>query len=202
MSFDRIAPVYDFLSRAVYGKSMVDSQIYFLKRIPAMSRVLIMGGGTGWIVKELFAINRTCSVVYVEASQKMIEQSKQKIHPEDFSRIEFLQQTDIPSHERYDVVLTNFFLDLFPEDKLVSVVKQLGSTMKDDGFWIVTDFVNERKLWQRFLLATMYIFFHVVSKIEATSLPSWKEHLHAEGLQVKEQQKFYGNFIASILYTR
>ncbi|HEY9047693.1 MAG TPA: class I SAM-dependent methyltransferase, partial [Ohtaekwangia sp.] len=71
MSFDSIAPVYDMLSRIVFGRSMVKSQRHFLKYIPAEASVLILGGGTGWIIQELFAVNNTCTIVYVEASQKM-----------------------------------------------------------------------------------------------------------------------------------
>ncbi|WP_333818700.1 class I SAM-dependent methyltransferase [Ohtaekwangia sp.] len=200
MSFDRIAPVYDTLSRLVYGKSMVASQRHFLAAISSHATVLIIGGGTGWIVQELFAVNSTCSVVYVEASQEMIRQTEKKIKPKDASRIRFVWSEEIPVGAVYDCIITNFFLDLFSEQHASNRIHQIKNILKEDGCWIVTDFVDEGRWWQKILLKSMYIFFRTLSKIEATSLPPWRLQLEREGLRRKASQKFYHGFIESSLY--
>jgi ubiquinone/menaquinone biosynthesis C-methylase UbiE len=202
MSFDVIAPVYDLLSRAVYGRSIVTAQQYMLKYIPEGSSVLIVGGGTGWIIEELFAINTTCTVVYMEASQKMLEKAQARIHGIDQSRIQFLLQTEIPSEGLYDVVITNFFLDLFPSGKLVRIIQQLKNLIKDDGSWIVTDFVDDGKRWQQLLLNLMYFFFRNVSKIEAAVLPPWRLLLAETGIQKMETKRFYAGFIETAIYQK
>jgi ubiquinone/menaquinone biosynthesis C-methylase UbiE len=202
MSFDVIAPVYDLLSRAVYGRSIVTAQQYMLKYIEEGSSVLIVGGGTGWIIEELFAINTTCTVVYMEASQKMLEKAQARIHGIDQSRIQFLLQTEIPSEGLYDVVITNFFLDLFPSGKLVRIIQQLKNLIKDDGSWIVTDFVDDGKHWQQLLLNLMYFFFRNVSKIEAAVLPPWRLLLAETGMQKMETKRFYAGFIETAIYQK
>lgn len=202
MSFDVIAPVYDLLSRMVYGRSIVAAQKYMLKYIPEESSVLIVGGGTGWIIGELFAINKACSVVYMEASQKMLEKAQARIHTRDQSRIQFLLQSEIPSEGSYDVVITNFFLDLFPSCKLRTIIQQLKNLIKDDGSWIVTDFVDDGKRWQRLMLKIMYIFFRTLSKIEATVLPPWQLLLKENGMQKEEAKRFYADFIETAIYIK
>lgn len=202
MSFDVIAPVYDQLSRIVYGRSIVSAQQYLLKYVPEGSNVLIVGGGTGWIIEELFAVNKTCSVVYMEASQKMLEKAQKRIHSSDQSRIQFLLQADIPLEGSYDVVITNFFLDLFPTGKLVRVIQQLKNVIKDNGSWIVTDFVDDGKPWQRLLLKLMYFFFRNVSKIEATVLPPWQALLTETGMRKAEAKRFYAGFIETAIYQK
>lgn len=202
MSFDSIAPVYDSLSRMVYGKSIVAAQKHFLKYIPDDSSVLIVGGGTGWIIDAIFAVNKTCSIVYLEASQKMLQKAQSRLDIKDQLRVKFLLQSEMPSEGSYDVIITNFFLDLFPPHILVSTLHQLKDRMKHDGCWIVTDFVDEGKFWQRLLLQLMYWFFRRVSKIEATTLPPWSLLLAEGGMQKVEEKHFYAGFIATAIYQK
>ena len=46
--WDRIARIYDRLARLVYGRQIVRAQVDLLEHISPGSRVLIVGGGTGW----------------------------------------------------------------------------------------------------------------------------------------------------------
>lgn len=202
MSFDSIAPVYDSLSHMVYGKSIVTAQQHFLKYISEGSRVLIVGGGTGWIIDALFAVNKTCSVVYMEASQKMLQKAKNRIGIDDQSRITFLLQSEMPSEGLYDVIITNFFLDLFPPPALEQIIYQLKGRLMHNGIWIVTDFVDDGKLWQQMLLKLMYLFFNRVSKIEATSLPPWQVLLADAGMRVGKTKYFYAGFIKTAVYQK
>lgn len=202
MSFDIIAPVYDLLSRMVYGKSIVTAQKYFLKYIPEGAHVLIVGGGTGWIIEELFAVNKTCSVVYIEASQKMLQKARNRMDSNDQSRIQFILQSEMPSEGSYDVIITNFFMDVFPSAKLIYIIQQLKDRVVDNGRWIVTDFIDDGKRWQRILLKLMYTFFRNVSKIEAATLPPWQRLLADAGMQRNEAKRFYAGFIETAIYQK
>lgn len=202
MGFDSIAPVYDSLSRMVYGRSIVSAQMHFLKYIPEGANVLIVGGGTGWIMEALFAVNKTCSIVYIEASQKMLQKARSRIGIHDRSRVVFLLQSEIPSEGLYDVIITNFFLDLFPHHRLEQIIQQLKDRVKHNGIWIVTDFVDGGRLWQRMLLKLMYLFFVGVSKIEATTLPPWQVLLADAGMRADETKYFYAGFIKTAIYQK
>lgn len=197
--FDRISFAYDFLAKFIFGKSIINSQKYFLNKIQDCSKVLILGGGSGWILAELFKVKPGCEVWYIEASQKMISLSKIRIKPTH--TIHFIHGTeqDIPLSMKYDVLITNFYLDLFNQHQLKSVIIQLQSSMKADAQWIVTDFVKE-KWWQVIMLRVMYWFFRITCGIESRQLPEWSRAMDYAGVKEIELKTFYNGFIKATLY--
>jgi len=196
--FDKIAFVYDRLAQLVYGKSIIDAQKYFLGKIPGHSKILILGGGTGWILQEIFKLNSNVEIYYIEASSKMISLAKEKINNE---QIHFVHGTEdnIPQQIQFNVVVTNFYLDLFSDDSMKSVLQKIKISLSSNAQWIVTDFVNE-KSWQRLLLKVMYAFFRFTSGIEAKKFPDWENEMLL--IEVKEigSKKFYNGFIETKLY--
>jgi len=78
-NYDRIARYYDFLSRIVFFRAQLKAQIDQLHFIPANSSVLIVGGGTGWILEEIAKVHPTgLNITYVEISAKMLELSRKR----------------------------------------------------------------------------------------------------------------------------
>ena len=57
-SYDSIAGVYDKLAGIFIGKALREAQIYLLQFIPANARLLIVGGGTGWILEEITVVHQ------------------------------------------------------------------------------------------------------------------------------------------------
>jgi tRNA (cmo5U34)-methyltransferase len=200
--FDKISGTYDSLARVVYGKSIQRSQLYFLDRIPVNASVLILGGGTGWIAKKIKEMQPSVKIDYIEASSKMLNLAREKnqLH----KNIKYIHGTeqDVVPLPFYDVVITNFFLDLFPDEKLSSVVPLILSKLKTDGAWIVTDFFNEEKWWQRVLLKVMYMFFRITCNIESLTLPDWNRALCSSGLTANEIKTFYYGFIKTGFFVR
>ena len=200
-NFDFIAPVYDQLAGLVFGKSIIDSQLYFLNEVPDHASVLILGGGTGWFLEELAKINEECSVTYIEASAKMIAlTNRRKLN----KRTIVIQGTedDIPRHLDFDVIITNFYLDLFPERKLDDVIQKLSNHAKPSCIWIVTDFVDCGKWWQRTMLKIMYFFFKSVSGIEASTLPLWGKKMLQHQWVERSSERWYRGFIKSVILKR
>jgi tRNA (cmo5U34)-methyltransferase len=126
--FNLVAGYYDWLVRLVFGKSMREAQAYFLKDVPPGCNVLILGGGTGWILRALLDKQPDCKVWYIEASSEMIKRTKQKIES-DQRRVTFIHGTEdsIPD-AGFDFVVTNFFLDLFPSAPLRKVIGKRAFT--------------------------------------------------------------------------
>jgi tRNA (cmo5U34)-methyltransferase len=200
--FDKISVVYDSLARIIYGKSIQQSQVYFLDRIPPHASVLILGGGTGWILEKINEVQPSVKIDYIEASSKMLRLARDK--NQHHNNIQYIHGTeqDVTALPLYDVIITNFFLDLFPDKKLSSVVRLILSKLKHDGCWIVTDFVNERKWWQRVLLSVMYVFFKITTGIEASTLPDWNQVLTSSALEPTEVKTFYHGFIKTGFFVR
>jgi tRNA (cmo5U34)-methyltransferase len=199
--FNWIAGIYDSLTQFMFGKAFREAQICFLSDIGENSTVLIIGGGTGWILRELLEVNAHCKVHYVEASEKMLQKSREQISPADLTRVKFIYGTEneIDSRIKYDVVITNFFLDLFSKS-LSTVIQKIKATLSTQAIWIVTEFVDER-VWHRAMLKLMYIFFRTTTGIEATRLPDYQKELEKAGIKKSKEKLFFGSFIRSFVYS-
>ncbi len=200
--FDIIAPVYDPLARAVFGCSIRSSQTFFLDNISSGSNVLVLGGGTGWILMELFKFNPECCVWYIEPSRKMMDQAQRRVKKLPSATVTFILGTEesIPSGIKYDAVITNFYFDLFSAESLKRVLNCIRQSLHSHGIILVADFIATGRFKHRALLHTMYQFFRVVCGIETTRLPNWQGELSRSGFEEMKSKMFYNGFIKSSVY--
>lgn len=198
--FNSIATSYDFLARMVFGNAIMRAQLWYLSKIPTHANVLVIGGGTGWWLKDLLKLNATCRVSYIEASSKMIAIAKR--NSENNARIHFIHGTEesIPKAE-FDVVITHFFLDMMDNSQLELFFDQVTNVLKPSAAWVATDFVNHR-LWHRALLGLMYLFFRMLGAIEINRLPDWQQIFKARGYTSGETRYFFRTFIESRWYEK
>ena len=199
-NFDTIARYYDRLARFVFGDSIVKAQTHFLHLIKPHANVLILGGGSGWILDELNKLQKPVTIWYIELSGEMLSMARRRSNL--FLSVHFIQgsEKDIPDNVLYDVVITNFFLDLFKKEHLKSTMDTILSSLKPEGIWLACDFVN-RNWWHKFLLWVMYRFFKLTTRIEATALPPWEELMHLEMREVCSNS-FFKNFIKSSVFQK
>src|SRR4051812_25234860 len=103
-TFNGLAFVYDGLAKLVFGKSIQDAQRCFLNQLSDKRNILILGGGTGWILEEVILKNSACDIWYVEASSKMIELSQRKLPKDYASRVHFIHGTEqsLPNQIQFD----------------------------------------------------------------------------------------------------
>ena len=201
--FNRIAWAYDSLNSLVFGQSIRNAQKVFLNCIPPGGELLVLGGGSGWILDEVFRINPHCKICFIDASSAMIRMAERMVPASLLARVEFIHGTtsDIPKRT-FDAIISNFFLDLFPAKTLESELERIHRALRRDGFWLISDFNNHGKWWQRLLLKVMYLFFNVTTGIEATELPPWEQKLDELGMEKKQARMIFGSFIKSILYRK
>ena len=137
--FDNIAPYYDLLARIVFGRSIFESQMLYLSRIPSGSRILILGGGTGRILPILLEKDPVV-VTYLEPSVKMLELARTMCSsqvPVNFVRGSF---ECLNVNEVYDVIITPFVLDIFSISELTHCMEKLSSVLSEQGSWFFIDF--------------------------------------------------------------
>jgi len=198
--FNTIAPFYDHLANLVFGRSIQSSQKVFLNEIKDCSTILILGGGTGWLLKELLRVNRSGVIYYIEASSKMIEVAKVAVKND--ARVTFVHGTedDIPALVKFDAVITSFYLDVFTQKSLCIAVRKIGKSLMPGAYWLAADFTSGVNRWQRLLLKVMYYFFRVVTQIEPNHLPDWQCEICKAGFREQKSGTFCNEFILSILY--
>ena len=172
-------------------------QIESLRYIPAGSRILIAGGGTGWILEEISNIFPSgLEISYIDKSSKMIELSKKRHYQSNI--VEFINAPLEDTYLKrgyYDVILTPFFLDCFSEASLKTILEELDTSLRPEGLWLYIDFYMSAQstLWQRILVKLMYSFFRLVSHLEARKLPETDSYFSNYTVLIKSM--YYHNFI-------
>jgi len=202
-NYDNSAVFYDQLSRMIFGKALVRAQLYLLRQVPPNSSVLIVGGGTGWILEELSTIHYSgLNITYVEISSRMTALAQKRntgINQMTFIN-DAIENTSV--NDSYDVIITPFLLDSFTEETLEKAFAHMHQQLKPKGLWLFTDFQLTGKLWQKLMLKSMYFFFRLLCGIETTSLPKIDHQFYKRGYKILFTKTFYGEFIVSTKYQK
>lgn len=202
-NYNNSAWFYDRLSRIVYGKALINAQVYLLGFIPPKSKILIAGGGTGWILEELAKIHPAgLNITYVEISANMTALSQKRQTGQN--EVTFIN--DAVEHVKlaadFDVVITPFLFDNFVDETVDSVFHHLHTLLKPGGLWLNADFQLTGRWWQNVLLKSMFVFFRLLCGIEASRLPAIEKHFDAAGYNVIGDKTFFGDFIIARDYKK
>jgi len=202
-NYDNAAHFYDQLSQLVFGKALVNAQVYLLQFVPPGSNLLIVGGGTGWILEELTRLHHGgLSITYVELSAKMVALSKQKNTGNN--EVKFINSAieDADLTTGYDIIITPFLFDNFKQPHANKVFSQLNALLTPNGLWLYADFELNGKWWQSALLKTMHLFFKLLCRVEASKLPEVKALWDQNRYQQVQSKGFFGGFIRSAVYEK
>ena len=205
-NYDKIAGHYDTLSRLVFFKSQVNAQINQLRHIQGNSHVLIVGGGTGWILEELSKIYTSgLKIVYVEISAKMIALSQKRNHKNNHVEFVNIAIEDFKTDIVFDVILTPFLFDNFAEQRAAKVFGQLNVYLKKDGLWFLVDFSLDKtngNWWKWLLLRSMYGFFKLLGIVEANQLIDMNPYFVNANYLIVEERLYYGSFIKATIFRK
>jgi ubiquinone/menaquinone biosynthesis C-methylase UbiE len=200
-NYNNSAWFYDRLSRLVYGRALIKAQGYLLQFIPPSSRLLVVGGGTGWILEEMTKLHpEGLQITYVEVAPKMMALSQKRYVGSN--KVIYINDAieNVSLADDFDVVITPFLFDNFREDTLQKVYHHIHATIKPDGLWLNADFQLSGKWWQKVLLKTMFLFFRLLCNIEASKLPDIEKEFDKYGYKVAGEKTFFGEFIVSTVY--
>lgn len=205
-NYDKIANQYDTLSRLVFFKSQVIAQTDQLSNISKNSSVLIVGGGTGWILEEITKLHSSgLKIIYVEISAKMLALSKARNYGNNEVEFVNLGIEDFETNLIFDVILTPFLFDNFSEHRVEIVFSKLNKLLRQNGKWLLVDFclnTNKGQWWKCFILKSMYLFFKLLGIVEATHLIDVKPYFVAERYQILEERFYYASFIKASIFKK
>jgi len=200
--FSLLAPFYDLLADIVFGKAIIESQSSFFSTISPNSRVLILAGGTGRILRRLDKCGIPITVDFVDTSDGMLKRAMNR----NFKNLNATFGKKVPTHEKiYDVVIIAFFFDMLSREEVMGELEKLKILTKDDGKILFTDFQVAKeypsRIWQRLLLFLMYGFFKVVVGIKTQRLLKFQDLFRLQNFRMCETRPYFGKFITSTLYT-
>jgi tRNA (cmo5U34)-methyltransferase len=201
-NFNNLVEIYDQLARLMFGNAMNYSQTVFLDLIGNKSHLLIVGGGTGTLLKYIDELELDLTVTFIELSPKMIDRAK-KHEPFKHIQVNFIHANALNiTLPTGDVIITNFFLDVFNEGKLKKIMQKLDSSLKTNGLWLCTDFVGTGRWHQDLLVKFMYLFFRMTTNLEGNRLLDFEKYFEELGFQKVRSKKYYAGMIEAACYSR
>lgn len=174
--YDLVAPFYDALAKLIFGEKLLKAQIHYLGEMKSSDRVLIVGGGTGRILKHPSFLHVKC-IDYVELSAKMMLEARQNAG--NLETVRFLEIDFFQHHGEYDFIICNFFLDCFNEHYLSLAIRKLHGLLSQNGTLLVTDFKPSTNRRNKLLVSLMIIFFRLTTRLQAPKLQDIPQAMRA-----------------------
>lgn len=186
--FDLLSPVYDLLAWSWLGGRIPQSQIVWLPEALARAPTgpaLIVGGGSGRFVGQLIDAGFQGRIVCLDVSRGMLERTRRLLSrrfPGRAGQVELRHGgvERLAGGERFALIATHYFLDLFDEPALREVMRKLDGALAPSGVWLYSDFAPPsggpvRRRVQRWHLRALYTFFGAVCSIGPRRLPPISE---------------------------
>lgn len=203
-NYNRVTPFYDALAKVIFSNRINDCQAFLVQFIPANATVLIVGGGTGYILTQItHKYASGLHITYVEKSEAMIQEAKKR--PVGKNTITFIN-TSIESaslNTLFNVIITPFLFDNFSHATAQSIFYTLNNCLQKSGTWLYADFNRQaNKWWQKALLKVMYGFFRLVCNIEANRIPPVETFFEKANYTNTRIAFWYKRLICAIIYTK
>jgi ubiquinone/menaquinone biosynthesis C-methylase UbiE len=204
VSFDRLAPHYHRLETIGFGSVLQKARTRWIETVPRPKRVLTVGEGTGHFLRDFLHVHRDAVVDCVDTSARMLELARLGIDP--VNRVRFLEENILSwtPPEPYDLLVTNFVLDCFPESELKLIVRKLAGVATPGAYWLLADFCIPKKSFARMhakiCLATLYSFFRATTGIRAKQLVDPTSDLQANGFVCLKQSQWRLGLVKSELW--
>lgn len=207
--FDLLAPWYDLLLKLPPGNSIKKSQYHFIDQLPYCEKVLIIGEGTGSFLKEILLRKKAGKVWVVDSSPMMARVAKKKLHdlPEsEKAKVSFITSSfqEFFLDQKFDLIVTNFFLDLFTEQSVRTMGWKIRGILGSNGIWYFTDFHSQysdlKYGWlKKKYISFLYFFFRKVTGIEGRRLPDFAKIFKELEMQEIDSKLFAKKLIKTIL---
>ena len=200
--FDRVAWCYDALAALVFGPALRNTQRAALAGLPTGApHLLVLGGGTGWVLTEVLRRRPAATVLYLEASPRMLARARARLSPARLAQVEFRHGTQeaLQPNEAFDGIITFFVLDCVELAGLPAALDRLNAARRPAAPWLLADFRPARQGWRHLLLAAMYWFFGLATGLRARALPDLVAALQVRGLQPGMRQHFFAGATEAVV---
>lgn len=196
-----VGPSYDALTRLASGRAIHHCRLWALEAITAKSRVLFCGAGHGTDVVAARACGARVTVV--ELSSAMVAQLRRHLTAAGLQEGPELTVVEGDAfhwtESGYDVVVANFFLNVFPPDGEDAMRRHLCERLADDGTLVVGDFAFPRGggvlgamlgVVQRLHWLTALVFFRFVTGNAIKRLRDHEPRLVDDGWVLRRRRSF------------
>ena len=131
----------------MFGSALQRAQQAALANLPpGAPHVLIVGGGTGWVLGEVLSQRPAAHILYLEASAVMLRKSRERLQgqaPAHAAQVEFRLGTeaDLPPSAQFDALHHLFPARSFTRCLVCGgLLQRLQAVSRPGATWLVADF--------------------------------------------------------------
>jgi SAM-dependent methyltransferase len=198
-NFNVIARPYRWLEYLTLGPILQRCRLHYLPNLLQQKRVLILGDGDGRFLSQLLAANPHLHADAVDTSKTMLKLLRSRCEaaaPNAAARLN-THHTDAltfsnPSPEnserpeKYDLVVTHFFLDCLTQPDLETLIARTAPALTPKALWVVSDFriptAGPMRLPAKLLTRALYLAFRILTGLRTNRLPDHATPLAQAGL--------------------
>ena len=193
-NFDLIARPYRWLEYLTLGRTLERCRLYYLPNLLQQKRALVIGDGDGRVLSQLLRQNPHLRADAVDTSAAMLHLLRRNCEaaaPNTATRLT-THHTNVlnlsptpPEEEKYDLVVTHFFLDCLTQPELEALIARLTPTLAPGALWLISDFripTGPMHLPARVLVRSLYLTFRILTNLRTTHLPDHATPLTQAGL--------------------
>lgn len=193
-----VGPLYDFLSNLYSGRSIHHCKIAMINKDNVKKGDKILFAGVGHGLDAIQAAELGANVTVVDLSETMLNQFRQKLkknNPKLKIRQVHSDILEFNEFKKYDMVVANFFLNVFYRDMMTRVLDQLVRLGKPGAKIVVGDFSypTGNVFSRAFKVIYWYgavLFFWLFARNAVHNIYNYPEFMENAGLVIKEK-KYY-----------
>jgi tRNA (cmo5U34)-methyltransferase len=207
--FNKIAPFYHAVSMICSLNRIHKSQMWLLSKKMNFSKTLIIGGGDGKFLIEAIKQGLSEQYYYVDLSDAMIKLAHGKIEkqlPLSLDSVVFIcgSYQDIPNNQKFDLIITPYFLDCLSEGELSLVMAKLHAQLTVEGTWYFTDFNIPKDKTLNFIfkniIQLLYRILNLFCDMGVNHLPDFNNEFCKYKFTLLHEEYFIGGLLVSRIY--
>jgi SAM-dependent methyltransferase len=211
MNCDRIARLYRFGERLIFGGALERCRTTHLSSPQTCEAALVCGDGDGRFLRALVDSGRAREIDYVDVSPRMTALARTRADRSDrvgTARVTFFcaDIRTVTPPRRYDLIATHFFLDCFEEHEIDAVVRKIAVGATEHATWLVSEFqIPERRLARSagtIVVGALYAVFGILTGLRARRLPDYRAALASCGFHCATDVSSCGGLLTAQLWRR
>ncbi|KAB2942276.1 MAG: methyltransferase domain-containing protein [Hyphomicrobium sp.] len=205
-SYDRLAWLYDAAANLYSGGQIHALKASQISELQPGGRILYAGVGGG--EDAVLAANHHVALTVLDASPAMLERAAVKFRAAGAEDSIEVICSDVLEHERpayYDVVVANFFLNIFTEPTMKIVLAHLARMVKPGGKLLIGDFshpkgrLTARTLQRMYYSLSMFTFW-LFGGTPLHPIYDYPQYFAAVDLQTRSVRQFRVNALFPVSF--
>lgn len=205
-NFDRLARAYRWLEWFSFGPILWRCRCAFLGWMKDSRAALVIGDGDGRFTAHLLKSNPYILIQAIDSSKAMLDQLF-RTAAANIGRVHAKvadARGSIRFTERFDLIVTHFFLDCLTTCEVESLARGLHRRLEPGARWVISEFAVPENFYGRFfagpLVSALYFAFGLLTGLQVRRLPRYRDALMGAGFVLTQQRKWLKGLLVSEIW--